>query len=89
VIHWDRKDGVWEYFEQRVITKRTQFKSLQDDTGIFLPEIAYAEIGESNVTRRFEDELKQLLGIIPRMISHELSNNSCCICWGFLSKLIH
>jgi hypothetical protein len=61
-----RMDGVLESSEQRVIIKRTQFKSLQDDARTLLPETAYTEIGESNVTRRFEEELRKLIGTIPQ-----------------------
>ncbi len=56
--------GVWEISKQRIVIKRSQLKSLQDYAGTLLHETAHARSGGSDVTRRFEDGLTRLLGIV-------------------------
>jgi hypothetical protein len=56
--------GVWDGAEQRIVIKRSQLKSLQDYAGTLLHETAHARSGGSDVTRRFEDGLTQLLGTV-------------------------
>jgi hypothetical protein len=56
--------GVWETSKQRIVIKRSQLKSLQDYAGTLLHETAHARSGGPDVTRRFEDGLTRLLGIV-------------------------
>ncbi len=56
--------GVWEEAEQRIVIKRSQLGSLRDYAGALLHEMAHARSGGSDLTRRFEDGLTQLLGAI-------------------------
>lgn len=56
--------GVWEESEQRIVIKHSQLRSLRDYAGTLLHETAHARSGGSDVTRRFEDGLTQLLGMV-------------------------
>lgn len=56
--------GVWEESNKRIVIKRSQLKSLHDYAGTLLHETAHARSGETDVSRRFEDELTELLGTV-------------------------
>ena len=56
-------NGVWEGHEQRIVIRRQQLQSLPAFAGTLLHEIAHPRSGgASDLTRRFEDALTQLLG---------------------------
>lgn len=63
--------GIWEERNQRIIIKRDQLKSLRSYAGTLLHEIAHAKSGAGDVSRDFENELTNLLGLI----SDNLKNN--------------
>lgn len=66
--------GVWEKVEQRIIIKRSQLKRLEDFAGTLLHELAHARSGEGDISREFERELTNLLGLITATIlSQELA----------------
>jgi hypothetical protein len=54
--------GLWD--GTNIIIKRDQLKELKNYAGILLHETAHAISGKADVTREFELELTQLLGII-------------------------
>lgn len=56
-------NGVWEGHEQRIVIRRQQLQSLQAFASTLLHEVAHPRSGgASDLTRRFEDALTQLLG---------------------------
>lgn len=59
----DMARGVWEDGEQRIIIRRDRLESPQAFAGTLLHEVAHPRSGgASDLTRRFEDALTQLLG---------------------------
>lgn len=56
--------GVWEKSNNRIIIKRSQLKNLQLYAGTLLHEVAHAKSDASDISREFEGELSDLLGII-------------------------
>jgi hypothetical protein len=56
--------GLWEELSGRIIIKRSQLHNLVEYAGTLLHEAAHARSGASDVTRIFEQELTQLLGIV-------------------------
>jgi hypothetical protein len=59
---------VWEEHEHRIVIKRSQLKNLRDYAGTLLHEMVHATSQASDVTRRFEEGLTQLLGVITSNI---------------------
>ena len=60
--------GVWESVKQRIIIKRSQLKRLEDFAGTLLHELAHARSSASDISREFELELTNLLGLITAKI---------------------
>ncbi len=56
--------GVFEPLTMRVIIKRNQLKNISAFAGTLLHETAHAKSGASDVSREFEMELTNLLGLI-------------------------
>jgi hypothetical protein len=56
--------GVWEPYEERIVIKRSQLKSLRDYAGTLLHETAHATSGAPDVSAWFEGELTRTLGVI-------------------------
>lgn len=56
--------GLWEAEEGRIVIKRDQLKTCRDFAGTFLHEIAHARSGAGDMSRRFENELTSLLGLV-------------------------
>jgi hypothetical protein len=56
--------GLWEGATGRIIVKRSMLSSLANYAGILLHEAAHARSGAPDVTRLFEQELTELLGVV-------------------------
>ena len=56
--------GVWEPYEERIVIKRSQLRSLEDYAGTLLHEAAHATSRAPDVSQRFEDELTRALGTV-------------------------
>lgn len=55
--------GLWEEHTQRIIVKRSQLQNLNAYAATLLHEVAHARSRAPDVTREFENELTQLLGV--------------------------
>lgn len=55
--------GVWENHMERIVIKRSQLKNLKAYAAILIHEVAHARSGATDVTREFENELTDLLGV--------------------------
>lgn len=55
--------GVWEEHLQRIVVKRSQLKDLRTYTATLLHEVAHAKSDAADLTREFENELTDLLGV--------------------------
>lgn len=62
--------GVWEGREQRIIIKRSQLQNLKDYAATLLHEVAHARSGASDISREFEQELTNLLGLVSSSVIH-------------------
>jgi len=60
--------GLWESDNKRVIIKRDQLKNLKSYAATLLHEIAHAKSGASDVSRKFESELTDILGLVSTKI---------------------
>jgi hypothetical protein len=60
--------GLWEASEHRIIIKRTQLRTLENYAGTLIHEIAHAKSVSSDISRKFEDELTSLLGLISSKV---------------------
>ena len=56
--------GLWEPQEGRIVIRYDNLKDLGSYAGILLHEIAHARSGAIDCTRKFENELTDLLGIV-------------------------
>ena len=56
--------GLWKSEDNKILIKRTQLRSISEFAGTLLHECAHARSGESDVSRGFEHELTQLLGLV-------------------------
>lgn len=56
--------GIWDHSMGRIIIKRSELESLESYGGVLLHEICHARSGASDVTRDFEKELSDLLGVL-------------------------
>ena len=61
---YDETVGVWQLSEQRILIKRSQLRLLSSYAGVLLHECAHASSLASDVSREFELELTEFLGII-------------------------
>lgn len=61
---FDETVGLWIPAEGRILVKRKQLGSLKDYAGTLLHECAHAISGEDDVSRGFEAELTNIIGII-------------------------
>jgi hypothetical protein len=57
-------DGIWDPKSQTIIVKRSALKTLEKYAGTLLHETAHATSGTRDVTREFESELTECLGIV-------------------------
>ena len=57
-------DGLWDPETQTIIVKRSVLKSLKKYAGTLLHEAAHAESHTHDVSREFEQELTEFLGIV-------------------------
>jgi hypothetical protein len=57
-------DGVWEREKGRIIVKRNTLASIEMYAGTLLHEAAHALSGKEDVSREFECELTQIIGMI-------------------------
>lgn len=55
--------GIWEEHLQRIVIKRSQLDDLRAYAATLLHEVAHARSGATDVTREFENELTDLLGV--------------------------
>lgn len=55
--------GLWDAETASIVIRRDQLKSLDAFAGVLLHEIAHARSGCDDVTREFENELTELLGV--------------------------
>ncbi len=69
-------EGVWEQGKGRIIVKRNALKSLERYAGTLLHEVAHAISGKEDVSREFECELTQIIGIITSKAIQEQQNYS-------------
>lgn len=74
--------GMWDGQTQRIIIKRSQLKHLKDYAGTLLHEIAHARSGATDITREFEQELTNLLGLALQNVLKSPSPEG-----GLLSRL--
>jgi hypothetical protein len=56
--------GLWDGETASIVIRYDQLKSLDAFAGVLLHEIAHARSGHDDVTREFENELTELLGIV-------------------------
>jgi hypothetical protein len=66
-LNGDHTDGLWDEESASIIVKRDQLRSLQAFAGTLLHEIAHARSGSADVTRDFENELTEMLGLIAAL----------------------
>lgn len=59
--------GLWEPASASIIILRSQLKSLRAFAGTLLHEIAHARSGYDDVTRDFENELTDMLGVVAAL----------------------
>ena len=57
-------EGVWERGKGRIIVKRNTLENLETYAGTLLHEVAHALSGKEDVSREFECELTQIIGMI-------------------------
>ena len=57
-------EGLWEGSRGRIIIKRTTLRSIEKYAGTLLHEIAHALSGADDVSRAFESELTQIIGVV-------------------------
>jgi hypothetical protein len=55
---------LWEPQEGRIVIRYDNLKDLGSYAGILLHEVAHARSGATDCTRKFENELTDLLGIV-------------------------
>lgn len=58
--------GLWESLEGRILIKRSQLSSISAFAGTLLHECAHARSGSDDVSRNFELELTNMLGILAQ-----------------------
>lgn len=63
-VSYSEATGLWEEYEQRIIIKRDQLRTLELFSGTLLHEIAHATSRASDISQEFEFELTRLLGKI-------------------------
>ena len=74
----DDVKGVWDPAIQKVIIRRDQLRSRADYFGTLIHELAHADSGADDVTRRFENELTRRLGTLAsRLISDKNTIVDC------------
>ena len=56
--------GVWIGSMGRIIIKRSELQTLEFYAGVLLHEVCHAKSGAGDVTRDFEKELSNLLGVL-------------------------
>jgi len=56
--------GLWDEGTASIVIKRTQLASLAAFAGTLLHEITHARSGFDDVTREFEIELTEMLGVL-------------------------
>lgn len=56
--------GLWDSESSSIVIRRDQLGSVDAFAGVLLHEIAHARTGHDDVTREFENELTELLGIV-------------------------
>jgi hypothetical protein len=61
---YSKATGLWEKYNQRIIIKRDQLRNLKSYAGTLLHEIGHAKSDAGDVSREFENELTNLLGLI-------------------------
>jgi hypothetical protein len=57
-------EGVWEASRGRIIVKRSALQNIENYAGVLLHEAAHALSGANDVSREFECELTQIIGIL-------------------------
>ena len=55
--------GLWDPETNCIVIRRDQLRSLDLFAGVLLHEIAHARSGHGDVTREFEDELTEIIGV--------------------------
>lgn len=55
--------GLWDLETSSIVIRRDQLGALDSFAGVLLHEIAHARSGHDDVTREFENELTELLGV--------------------------
>lgn len=56
--------GLWNPADKKILIKRSQLKSIKDYSGTLLHECAHAISGAGDVSRDFESELTDIIGMI-------------------------
>lgn len=56
--------GLWEEAKGRIVIKRSELRSVAAYASVLLHEVAHARSGAADITRRFEQELTELLGLV-------------------------
>lgn len=56
--------GLWEPDKRRIIIKRSVLADIESFAGTLLHEITHAKTGFSDVSREFESELTEVIGVL-------------------------
>lgn len=71
--------GLWQADLGRIIIKRKQLESLEKYAGTLLHECVHAISGATDVSRIFEEELTDLIGILAERAMNNLADNDLTI----------